>query len=112
MYSLKPNYTAYYKTVNSESNEREFQAQMKVISEMIVMSAEAEKPDKLKYVTSSPKPWGYYKSEMYKASADTDLSIIQELRGVINPPADDVVIQAIIDSQKEDLDKFVKKKSK
>jgi hypothetical protein len=112
MYHLKPSYTAYFKTVNSETNEREFQAQMRVNSEMIIMAAEDIKPDKLKYVTSSPKSWGYYRSEMYKTSADTDLRIIQELKAVINPPEDASIIEAIIKSQQEYLDRFVKKKSK
>lgn len=111
MYELEPSYIAYYKTI-SGTTEREFKAQMKVSGEMIVMSAEEAKPEKLKYVTSSPKNWGYYRSEMYVASADTDFNIIQELKSAINPPSDEVVIEAIIKSQKEYLDKFVKKKSK
>ena len=112
MYEIMPKYTAYYKTIDSGTLEREFQAKMHVHGEMIVMSAEDAKPDKLKYVTSSPKTWGYYNSEMFKASAETELNTIQELKAVINPPADDVIIEALIKSQKESLDKFVKKKSK
>ena len=112
LYELSPSYIAYYKTINTETLERSFNAQMKVNSEMIVMGAEDIKPDKLKYVTPSPKSWGYYRSEMHIASSDTDFNTIQELKSAINPPSDDEVIEAIIKSQKEYLDKFVKKKSK
>ena len=112
IYEIMPKYTAYYKTIDSGTLEREFQAKMHVHGEMIVMAAEDAKPEKLKYVTSSPKTWGYYNSEKYKASAETELNTIQELKAVINPPADDVIIEALIKSQKESLDKFIKKKSK
>jgi len=109
---LSPSYVAYYKTVSPESGERKYFGQMKVNSEMIMMAAEDIKTDKLKYVTPSRKSWGYYRSEKYTGSAETDFNVIQELKEAINPPSDDVVIVEIIKSQKEYLDKFVKKKSK
>lgn len=112
LYELSPSYVAYYKTINTETLERSYNAQMKVNSEMIVMGAEDIKPEKLKYVTPSPKSWGYYRSEMYTASSETDYHTIQELKAAINPPSDDIVIENLIKSQKEYLDKFVKKKSK
>lgn len=112
IYELEPSYSAIYKVVNSETLEREYQAKMHVHGEMIVMSAEEIKPDKLKYVTSSPKRWGYYNSEKFIDTSETDFHTIQQLKAAINPPSDDVVIDAIIKSQKSGLDKFVKKKSK
>jgi hypothetical protein len=111
IYELTPFYNAYYKT-NTQTGDREYNAQMRVDSEMIVMAAEQEKPEKLKYVTASPKSWGNYRSEKYTAPAETDYHMIQELKAAINPPSDDVVMQELIKSQKEYLDKFVKKKSK
>ncbi len=111
-YDLSPSYNAYYKTVNTEAGGRKYHAQMKVDSEMIVMAAEEIKPDRLKYVTSSPKSWGYYRSDIFVGPAATDYNIIQELKAAINPPTDDVVIEKIVKSQKEYLNKFVKKKSK
>ena len=112
LYELSPSYIAYYKTVDAATGEREFTAQMKVNSEMIVMAAEDIKPDKLRYVTSSPKAWGFYRSEKYKGPAETDFHIIQQLKAAINPPSDKEIIDAIIKSQKEKVDKFISKKSK
>lgn len=111
IYEIEPRYTAIYIT-NSETGEREFQAKMHAQGEIIVMSAEEIKPEKLKYVTSSPKTWGYYNSEKYIGSKETDFNTIQELKAAINPPSDEVVVDAIIESQKADLAKFIKKKSK
>jgi hypothetical protein len=112
IYELEPSYSAIYKVVNSETLEREYQAKMHVHGDIIVMSAEEIKPEKLKYVTSSPKTWGYYNSEKFIGPAETDFHTIQQLKVAINPPSDDVVVDAIIKSQKSGLDKFVKKKSK
>lgn len=112
MYELEPSYSAIYKVVNSETLEREYQAKMHVHGEMIVMSAEEIKPGKLKYVTSSPKTWGYYNSEKFIGPAETDFHTIQQLKAAINPPSDEEVVDAIIKSQKSGLDKFVRKKSK
>jgi hypothetical protein len=111
-YELSPSYNAYYKTINAESGERKYHAQMKVDSEMIVMAAEEIKPDRLRYVTSSPKSWGYYRSDIFIGPSETDYNIIQELKSAINPPSDQIVIEEIVKSQKEYLNKFVKKKSK
>ena len=112
MYELIPNYTAVYKTTNSETGESEYQAKMHVHGEMIVMSAEEVKPDKLKYVTSSPKTWGYFNSDKFIGPSETDFHTIQQLKAAINPPSDEAVVDEIIKSQKSGLDKFVKKKSK
>ena len=112
IYELEPNYTAIYKVANSETLEREYQAKMHVHGDVIVMSAEEIKPDKLKYVTSSPKRWGSYNSEKFVGPAETEFLTIQQLKAAINPPSDEVVVDAIIESQKEALAKFVKKKSK
>ncbi len=111
IYEISPYYTAYYKLVSGEEKPK-YHAQMKVDSEMIVMAAEEIKPNRLKYVTSSPKSWGSFRSDIYVGSSQTDFDIIQDLKAAINPPSDKEVIQAIITSQKEYLDKFVKKKSK
>lgn len=112
IYELEPSYSAIYKVVNSETLEREYQAKMHVHGDIIVMSAEEIKPEKLKYVTSSPKTWGYYNTDKFIGPAETDFHTIQQLKAAINPPSDEVVVDAIIESQKEGLAKFVKKKSK
>ena len=112
IYEFEPSYSAIYKVVNTETLEREYQAKMHVHGDVIVMSAEEIKPDKLKYVTSSPKTWGYYNTEKFIGAADTDFHTIQQLKAAINPPSDEDVVDAIIKSQKEGLDKFVKQKSK
>jgi len=112
LYKLTPSYVAYTKIVDSKTFERNYFAQMKVEGEMIVMSAEEIKPEKLRYVTSSPKSWGYYRSEKFTGQGDTTFDTIQELKAAIEPAIDEDIIEAIIKSQKEYLDKFVKKKSK
>lgn len=111
IYDLYPYYNAYYKT-NTSSGEREYKAQMCVDSELIVMSADDDKQEKLRYVTSSPKPWGSYRSEFFIGPSSTDIHKIQDLKAAINPPADGVVIDALIQSQQEHIEKFISKKSK
>ncbi len=110
IYDIIPSYTAV--KYSNSSGEREFKAQMKVNTEVIVMSAEDKQQKRLKYVTSSPSKWGYFKTVPFKGSGATDFDIIQDLKEVINPPSDVVVIEALIKSQKESLDKFIKKRSK
>lgn len=112
LYELSPYYTAYYKIVNVGDEKLKYHAQMKVDSEMIVMAAEENKPNRLKYVTSAPKSWGSFRSDKYVGTSQTDFDIIQDLKEAINPPSDEEVVQAIIADQKKNLDKFVKKKSK
>ncbi len=111
LYEVSPIYEAYYIT-NTATGEREYKARMKVDADMIVMSAEDEKPDKLKYVTPSTKTWGYYRSDYFVGPSDTNFDIIQELKAAINPPSDEVIIDELIKSQNDPLSKFVSKKSK
>jgi len=112
IYDLAPYYDAYYKTINTESGEKAYVAQMKVNSEMIVMAAEDIKPEKLKWVTSSPKTWGTYRSEKKELPQETDFHTIQELKAAIDPPSDEEIVDVLISSQKEYVTKFIKKKSK
>ena len=111
IYDIIPSYTAIRRTNNS-TGEKEFRAQMKVNTQVIVMSAEDKQQSRLKYVTSSPSTWGYYKTEPFIGTATTNFDIIQDLKEVINPPADAVVIEELIKSQQKSIDKFIKKKSK
>ena len=111
LYDLTPFYNAYYQK-NAETGEKEFRAYMAVDSEVIIMAAEQDKPEKLKYVTASPKSWGNYQSESFVGPAETDFNIIQEVKKAINPPSDEKIIQEMIKSQEEKVNKLIKKKSK
>ncbi|MCF6360693.1 MAG: hypothetical protein L3J29_08015 [Cyclobacteriaceae bacterium] len=109
-YDLTPWYNAFYVT-NEESGKREFKALMVVDSEVIIMAAEQDKPEKLKYVTASPKSWGTYSKTSVGANTN-ELYIIQHLKAIINPPSDQEIVQKLIKSQKDKVDKLIKKKSK
>src|SRR5690606_37520562 len=111
IYDLKPYYNAYYKT-NEKSGEREYKGQMRVDSEVIIMAAEGASAGRLKYVTASPKQWGEFRSDYFTGPASTDFHKIQDLRAAINPPADEKVIEALIQSQQEHIEKLIEKKSK
>lgn len=110
IYDITPYYTAI-KTTNSKG-DREFKARMKVNTEVIMMSAEDKQQTRLKYVTNSPAKWGYYKTDFFIGPATTNFDVIQDLKEAINPPNDDLVIEALINSQQEKIQKFIKRKSK
>ena len=111
LYDLEPFYNAFYRK-NTSTDELEYVAYERVISELILMAAEESKPDKLKYVTGSPRSMGSYKSEEFIGSKETDYNIIQDLKASIKPPADVEIIKVLIEEQKEPLDKLIKKLSK
>lgn len=111
LYELEPFYNAFYKT-NTSSGEREYNAYLRVKGEMIVMAAEEAKPDKLKYVTNSPRLWCSYKSAVFIGPAETDFNTIQQLKEAVNPPTDNEIIKLLIEDQKPEVAKFIKKRSK
>ena len=111
LYEIEPSYQAYYKT-NTSTGDREFIAKMNVFGEVILRAAEDAKKNRLKYVTSSPKTWGTFRSEPYIGSSGTEVLVIQELKALINPPSDEEIIQELIKTQQPKLDKLVKKLSK
>jgi hypothetical protein len=111
LYDLTPFYNAFYRT-NTSNGELEYVAYERVNSELILMAAEEEKPDKLRYVIGSPRSMGSFISEDYIGPKETDFDIIQELKAAINPPSDDEIIKLLIENQKEPLAKLIKKLSK
>lgn len=106
IYDITPAYAA----INNGSSD--FIAYMTVSSEMLLLAAEDNQQTRLKYVTPFASKWGEYKSESYRKAAYTDFDIIQDLKAVINPPSDDVVIEALLTSQKGPIEEFIKKKLK
>ncbi len=112
MYELLPYYLSYYAASSADPAVRSYYARMKIDSDMIMMAAEDAKPEKLKWVTSSPKTWGIYRSDKKELPPETDLMIIQELKGTIDPPSDAALMDELIKSQKVLMAKFIKKKSK
>ena len=111
LYELKPFYNAFYRT-NASNGEREYVAYERVNSELILMAAEDEKPDKLRYVIGSPRSMGSFISQDYIGPKETDFNIIQELKAAINPPTDDEIIKELIKNQQQPLAKLIKKLSK
>ncbi len=111
IYDITPYYTAIKRTVNS-AGDKEFKAQMKVTTEVLIMSAEDKQQTRLKYITSTPQNWGVYNSEAFVGPPTTDFDIIDDLKEVINPPADNIVIDELIRTQQKYIDKYVNKKSK
>jgi len=85
---------------------------MKVKTEVYVMAAEDKQKARLKYITNVPQEWAYYASEPVIGPGNTNFDIIQDLKAVINPPEDSVVIDELIKTQQSKIDKFINKKLK